>query len=228
MKTLSFPKPRPVRALRHRRVQAFTLAEMLVSVSIFIFMALGIIYAMMAGMRYDQLVCSKLGASDKSRMSFDLLTGEIRSAKSWSIGNIANNNKASFTPCGNATAQQGNALSLTNASGAWVRYWFDTNNSQLCRGPGGAAPNQIIAQSLTNSRNALLPMSMTFHAEQRTNDNLVTSISASDIQQDLQYKYVIVTTMEFCQFQYPLTKVGPGYYYNYYCIRIKAASHCPN
>lgn len=228
MKTLSFPKPRPVRALRHRRVQAFTLAEMLVSVSIFVFMALGIIYAMMAGMRYDQLVCSKLGASDKSRMSFDLLTGEIRSAKSWSIGNIANNNKASFTPCGNATAQQGNALSLTNASGVWVRYWFDTNNYQLCRGPGGAATNQIIAQSLTNSGNALMPMSMTFHAEQRTNDNLVTSISAGDIQQDLQYKYVIVTTMEFCQFQYPLTKVGPGYYYNYYCIRIKAASHCPN
>jgi hypothetical protein len=228
MKTLSFPKPRPVRALRHRRVQAFTLAEMLVSVSIFVFMALGIIYAMMAGMRYDQLVCSKLGASDKSRMSFDLLTGEIRSAKSWSIGNITGNNKSTFTPCGNATAQQGNALSLTNASGVWVRYWFDTNNYQLCRGPGGAATNQIIAQSLTNSGNALMPMSMTFHAEQRTNDNLVTSISASDIQQDLQYKYVIVTTMEFCQFQYPLTKVGPGYYYNYYCIRIKAASHCPN
>jgi len=228
MKTLSLPKPRPVRALRHRRAQAFTLAEMMVAMSIFIFMVLGVIYAMLAGMRYDQLVCSKLGASDKSRMSFDLLTGEIRSAKSWSIGNITGNDKSSFTPCGNATAQVGNALSLTNATGVWVRYWFDTNNYRLCRGPGGAATNQIIAQSLTNTGNPLMPMSMTFHAEQRTNDNLVTGITASDIQQDLQYKYVIVTSMEFCQYMYPLTRVGPGYYYNYYCIQIKAASHCPN
>jgi hypothetical protein len=228
MKTLSLPKPRPFRAPRHRQVEAFTLTEMLVSMLILIFMVLGVVYAMLAGMRYDQLVCSKLGASDKSRMSFDLLTGEIRSAKSWSIGNIANNDKTTFTPCGNATAQQGNALSLTNSSGIWVRYWFDTNSYQLYRGPGATATNQIIAQSLTNSGNALMPMSMTFHAEQRTNDTEVMSISATDIQRDLQFKYVIAATMEFCQYQYPLTKVGPGYYYNYYCIQIKAASHCPN
>jgi hypothetical protein len=39
---------------------------------------------------------------------------------------------------------------------------------------------------------------------------------------------VIAAMMEFSQYQYPLTMVGPGYYYNYYCIQIKAASHCPN
>ena len=115
MKTLSFPRPRPAAAPRHRWTQAFTLPEMMVAVLIFVFMVLGIIYAMLFGMRYDQLVCSKLGASDKSRMSFDLLTGEIRSAKSWSIGNISGNNKDSFTPCGNATTQLGNAVTLTNS-----------------------------------------------------------------------------------------------------------------
>jgi hypothetical protein len=228
MKTLYLPKPRPVSAQRHRRAQAFTLAEMMVSVSIFVFMVLGITYAMLFGMRYDQLVCSKLGASDLSRMSFDRLTGEIRSAKSWSIGNIVNNDQSSFTPCGNAVAQVGNAVSLTNSAGSWVRYWFDTNNCQLCRVPNGVTAIQIIAQYLTNTGNALMPMSMAFHAEQRTNDNLVTSISSSDIQRDLQYKYVIATSMEFAQYQYPLTRVGPGYYYNYYCLQIKAASHCPN
>ena len=233
MKTLSFPRPRPAAAPRHRWTQAFTLPEMMVAVLIFVFMVLGIIYAMLFGMRYDQLVCSKLGASDKSRMSFDLLTVEIRSAKSWSIGNIVTNNKSNFTPCGNATAQVGNALSLTNSptdTNAWVRYWFDTNGCQLCRGTnnGVATSYQIIAQSLTNTGNALLPMSMAFHAEQRTNNNLVTNISSADIKQDLQFKYVIAAMMEFSQYQYPLTRVGPGYYYNYYCIQIKAASHCPN
>ena len=39
---------------------------------------------------------------------------------------------------------------------------------------------------------------------------------------------MIAATMEFSQYQYPLTKVGPGYYYNYYRIQIKAASHSPN
>jgi hypothetical protein len=222
---IHFPKPRPASALRRRRAQAFTLPEMMVAVSIFIFMVLGIIYAMLFGMRYDQLVCSKLGASDKSRMSFDLLTGEIRAAKTWSIGN---GNQSSFTPCGNATAQVGNALSLTNSGGAtsWVRYWFNTNLCQLYRLANGAGTIQIIAQNLTNTGKTEL--SMAFHAEKRFNTNLVTSITSSDIQQDLEYKYVIASTMEFCQYQYPLTRVGPGYYYNYYCIQIKAASHCPN
>jgi hypothetical protein len=231
MKTLCLPKPKPAGALRHRRAQAFTVSEMLVSVFIFVFMVIGIIYAMLAGMRYDQLVCSKLGASDKSRMSFDLLTSDIRTAKSWSIGNIAGNNKNGFTSCGNATAQVGNAVSLTNAAGSWVRYWFYTNdpqNWQMYRGLDSTATIQIVAQNLTNTGNTNIPYSMTFHAEQRTNDSLVTSITASDVQKDLQFKYVIAASMEFCQYQYPLTRVGPGYYYNYYCIQIKAASHCPN
>lgn len=228
MKILCLSKPGSASALRRRRAQAFTVSEMMVAVFIFVFMVLGIIYALLAGMRYDQLVCSKLGASDKSRMSFDMLTGDIRAAKSWSIGNIAGTNKDSFTSCGNAKAQVGNAVTLTNPAGVWVRYWFDTNQYQLCRGVAGVAAVQIIAQNLTNSGNPDMPMSMYFHAEQRTNDALVTSITDSDIQQDLQFKYVIATSMEFCQYQYPLTKVGPGYYYNYYCIQIKAASHCPN
>ncbi len=223
-------KPRPAGVRRRRRAEAFTLPEMMVSVLIFSLMALGVVSAMLFGMRYDQLVCSKLGASDKSRMSFDLLTAEIRSSKGWSIGNIANNNKTAFVDLGNATAQVGNALALTNSgsTNAWVRYWYDTNNCRLCRGTnnGVATSYQIVAQNLTNT--GLGGLSMAFYAEKRYNTNLVTSITSLDIQQDLEYKYVIGTTMEFCQYQYPLTRVGPGYYFNYYRIQVKAASHCPN
>jgi len=42
---------------------------------------------------------------------------------------------------------------------------------------------------------------------------------------DYQYKYVIDTLMEFYQYQFPKTFVGPGYYYDYYRIELKAASH---
>jgi hypothetical protein len=222
MKLHAFPKPLPAPARQARRTQAFTVAEMMVSVFIFVFMAIGVIYAMIFGMRYDQLVLSKLGASEKSRMSFDLLTSDIRSAKRWSIGN---GDKSSYTAVGNAASQVGNALELwldanTNAN-AFVRYYFDTNNCQLCRMTNGVATIMIVAQSLTNSGtfgNGTTNTSMTFEAQKFDGSPA----------QDLQYKYLIVTTMEFCQYQYPLTSVGPGYYYNYYRIQLKAASHCPN
>jgi len=222
MKTLPVVELMPAGAGRGRRAQAFTLAEMMISVFIFVFMVLGVIYVWMFGMRYDQLALSKLGASDKSRMSFDLLTGDIRAAKWWKVGT---GNDTSFTACGNATNQIGNAIKLSSSadtnSTAFIIYYFDTNACQLCRLSNGLPTIKIIAQSLTNSGtlgNGTTNTSMTFHAEKYD----------GTLAQDWQYKYAIVTTMEFCQYQYPLTKVGPGYYYNYYRIQLKAASHCPN
>jgi Tfp pilus assembly protein PilW len=207
----------PAAAGRGRRAQAFTLAEMMIAVFIFVFMVLGVIYVWMFGMRYDQLALSKLGASDKSRMSFDLLTGDIRAAKWWKVGT---GNDTSFTACGNATNQIGNAIKLSSSadtnSTAFIIYYFDTNACQLCRLSNGLPTIKIIAQSLTNSGtlgNGTTNTSMTFHAEKYD----------GTLAQDWQYKYAIVTTMEFCQYQYPLTKVGPGYYYNYYRIQLKAA-----
>jgi hypothetical protein len=187
-------------------------------------MVLGIIYTWMFGMRYDQVICSKLGASDKSRMSFDLLTGDIRAAKWWKVGT---GSKTTFTACTNQMNQIGNAIKLS-ASGdtnspSYIVYYFDTNAApwQLCRRSNGVAQVQIIAQYLTNSGtlgNGTTNTSMTFEAQKFD----------GTLAQDWQFKYMIVTTMEFCQYQYPLTKVGPNYYFNYYRIQLKAASHCPN
>lgn len=225
MKTLSVVKPIPAGADRGRQAQAFTLAEMMIAVSIFVFMVLGVIYVWMFCMRYDELSCSKLGASDKSRMDFQMLTGDIRSAKWWKVGN---GNSTNFTACGNATNQVGNALKLSSSgdtnSPAFIIYYFDSSNpanGQLCRMSNGLPTIQVIAQSLTNSgtlANGTTNTSMSFYAEKYDGTRAL----------DWQYKYAIVTTMEFCQYQYPLTKVGPGYYYNYYRIQIKAAWHCSN
>jgi len=208
------PGAKPV-AADVRRVRAFTLAEMMTAVFIFAFMTLGVVYTWLFSLRYDELVNSKLGATDKSRMSFDLLTGDIRAAKWWKVGN---GTAASFTACANAMDQAGNALRVstssdTNSTG-YVTYYFDTNHYQLCRVSNGAPTIQILAQNLTN----ISGNSMQF-AAQKFDGTLA---------QDWQYKYMIAATMEFSQYQYPLTKVGPGYYYNYYRIQIKAASHSPN
>jgi Tfp pilus assembly protein PilW len=222
MKTLYVVKPMRAGADCRRWTRAFTLAEMMVAMFIFVFMVLGVLYVWMFGMRFDQLTCSKLGASDKSRMSFDQLTHDIRAAKWWKVGNGSGTN---FTVCGNATNQIGNALKLSSSadtnSPAYVIYWFDTTACQLCRLSNGLPAIQIMAQSLTNTGtlgNGTTNTSMTFYAEKYDGTRAM----------DWQYKYAIVTTMEFCQYQYPLTRVGPGYYYDYYRIQLKAASHCPN
>jgi hypothetical protein len=147
----------------------------------------------------------------------------------WAIGNY---NNGAFTACGNAVSQIGNAIQIsystvTNTWGTCIVYYFDTNstpaNWKLCRLTNSTGPAQVIAQNLTN----VTGMSTLFYA-QRFNGAQVTNISSSDISQDLEYKYVIATTLEFAQYQYPLTKVGPGYHYNYYRLQFKVASHCPN
>ena len=122
-----------------------------------------------------------------------------------------------FIALTNQNALQGNAVQVyndANKTNLYTRYWFDTNKCWLCRTTNGATSYTILAQSLTNaSGNGML-----FQAQDYNGSNLM----------DLQYKYVIVTTMEFAQYQYPLTKVGPGYYYDYYRIQLKVASHAPN
>jgi len=221
----------PSCAGRHHSAHGFTLVEMMISSFIFVFMVLGVIYVWMFAMRYNQVICSKLGASDKSRMSFDLVTSDIRAAKWWKVGNCTLlsadpiTNAATFAYCTNAMSQMGNAMRLSTSgdtnSPSFVTYYFNTNAYTLYRMSNGMPTIQIVAQNLTNSGtlgNGATNTSMTFQAQKFDGTPA----------QDWQFKYMLVTTMEFSQYQYPLTKVGPGYYFNYYRIQLKAASHCPN
>jgi hypothetical protein len=201
------------------RGAAFTIIEMLVTVGIFVILITAFIYAHIFGLRYDELVCSKLGASEQSRRSFELLTSDIRASKIWRIGNGSSN---SFTNLPNATNMVGNAVQLnwTTDTNQWVRYYFETSgpsisepNGRLCRLTSDGQ-YKVLAQYLTN----VCGTSMQFRAENYLG-TLVT---------DYQYKYVIVTLMEFYQYQYPQTYVGPGLYYDYYRIQLKATSHAFN
>ena len=73
--------------------------------------------------------------------------------------------------------------------------------------------SQKVVTGLTNASGN----SMTFHAERYDGTTL----------SDLQFKYVIVALMEFYQFQYPLTKVGSNYLYDYYQMNLQAARRAP-
>jgi hypothetical protein len=196
------------------------MVEMMVTIAIFIMLVTAFISANIFGLRYDELVCSKLGASEQSRRSFQQLTADIRASKFWRIGA---GNQTSFTPLSNASLMIGNALqlNLTTDTNIFVRYYFETNgpftiqpNGRLCR-LTSSGEFTVCAQYLTNASGT----SMVFQAQ---------NYLGVDVLNDYQYKYVIDTLMEFYQYQFPKTVVGPGYYYDYYRIDLKAASHSPN
>jgi hypothetical protein len=178
-----------------------------------------LIYAHMFGLRQDQLVESKLGASDQSRKSFDLLARDIRSSKLWYVGN---GNAAGFVAISSNAPQRGNAinLNLTVNTNIFVRYFFDTNtpgNFKLCR---MHSPNSstitIVASNLIGN--------LTFTAERYDGSIFATNV----VETDLTHKGVIHTTLEFCQYQYPKTLIGSNYLYDRYKLELKYSAHVPD
>ena len=209
---------------RRRRLAALTIAETMITVLIFSLLVTAFIYAHIFGLRYDQLVCSKLGASEQSRRSFEKLTSDIRASKIWRVGA---GDRTSFTAVTNGSLLLGNAiqLSLTTDTNVFVRYYFETNgpyttqpNGRLCR-VTSSGEYTVLAQYLTNSSG----LSMVFRGQDYMGGTTTNNVLA-----DYRYKYVIDAIMEFSQYQYPKTYVGPGLYYDYYRIDLKAASHSPN
>jgi hypothetical protein len=189
--------------------QAHTLVEMVTTMGVFSLVVLALLSAQIFGLRQDQLVISKLGASDQSRLGFDKLALDIRSAKLWGVGN---GSATTFTPIANGSPQQGTALQLsfTTDTNQFVRYYFDTTKCQLCRVQSGVATKKVIAQYLTNS--------MYFKAERYDGTT----------QTDLNHKGVINVMLQFYQYQYPVTKVGPNYYYDFYKLEFRVTPHVPD
>jgi len=210
-----FARHNPKTAAPWRRcsARAFTLVELMIAMFIFVVMVLAVIYAQIFGLRFDELTRSKLGADEQSRIGFNDLVYDIRTAKAWYVGN---GSASSFTQDTNAMNQQGNAIQLcatftSNSivdTNGWIRYFFDTNNYRLCRlTNNGTANYSIICSNLTN---VMLFQGLNYNGS---------------TQCDLAYKWVISTSLQFCQYQYPLTYVGPSYYYNFYQLRFMVAPH---
>ncbi|HEX4262989.1 MAG TPA: prepilin-type N-terminal cleavage/methylation domain-containing protein [Verrucomicrobiae bacterium] len=202
---------KPSRKFR-RVIHGFTIVEMMTSMTIFSLAMMAFIYAFIFGLKQDQLVQSKLGASDESRRSFERVAREIRCANSDAIGNYYS---GSFTPLINGTNLVGNAiriyLSATNSNN--IIYYFATNsdpqNCKLFRIHTGDTQGTCIASNLQNS--------LTFTAED----------FSGIVQQNMLDKYVIHFTLDFCEYQYPKTKVGAGCYYDRYIMDFRATPHVP-
>jgi hypothetical protein len=191
-----------VRGLPWRR--AFTLTELMVTMTLVMIVMAGVIYGHIAGLKLYGLTRAKLGASDAARSALSRLLEEIRSARMLQVGN---GTAASFTSIPEGYAQRGNALMLypTLNTNQWVRYYLDPASSKLLRIDQDDAKPLVIAEYVSNQ----------------------VVFAAQDFQGNVLSNYfnnrVIGVDLEFYQVQYPITPIGtPGAYFDYYRLTTRA------
>ncbi len=199
------------------RQAALTLVEMMITMGVFSLVVMALLYVHMFGLRQDELVESKLGASDAARKDFEQMLRDVRGSQTFEIGNYSS---GTFTAIPYGTLQVGTAvrlgLSATLYPGTNIVYYFDTNtpgNFMLKRIHTGDASSTTVASTLTNWFGGAL----TFNAED------YTGATVSD-QLDRQ---VVHCTLGFAQYQYPLTRVGSNYLYDYYKMEFRVTPHVP-
>jgi len=211
--------PQPGQA---RSNQAMTLAEMMVSMAIFMLLMAGFITVNLFGMRQDELVNSALGANDQSRENFNLMMDEIRACKNVQIGH---GDYTSFVAVTNGN-QQGESLQIIPSTNLtmFIYYWFDTNADVLWRAgiTNGIVTSNIVAQYLTNQTSQWLTNSMTFRAMDYTGTTNLTVDPTN-----YNFNYVVNVLLQFAQYQYPMTMVGSNYLYDYYQLTYSATRRNP-
>jgi len=215
MKIFPIGSDRP--ASRPTGLAAFTLIEMMISSGLLVLIIVALLSAHLIGLRLDQLVESKAGASDSTRRVLNQLPMDIRSAKMSFVGNISG---TTVTRVADGSAQQGTALQLfqsTNGS-EHILYYFDqsdsaNNNGKLMRTSSTNWNPVVIASNLINTL---------YFSEENYNGVVSTNMGSSRA-----YKSIIHTTLQFCQFLYPRTVVGTNGLYDYYKIEFMATPHLP-
>lgn len=227
-----------------------TLVEMMVSVVIFSMAVVALVTVNLFGQFQDELVNSTLGASDQTRVSFNQILDEIRSGVTVQIGS---GTYSTFVPLTNGL-QMGDTIQIqpsTNLSN-YIYYYFltnvPTNGSWLMRAFMSNSLNptnlnivtastlvstNIMAECLTNMditkvgvlTTNLVTNSLTFEALYFNGSNFAVWTNDPSIYST--YNYLVVTLLQFYQYQYPLTQVGSGsnYLFNYYQVQLAATRH---
>jgi len=208
---------------RNLRLSAMTLVEVVIAMSLMLLVMGALVAANLIGFQENQYLSAKAGATNTSRYAVNRLLGDIRMAKGYAIGTISGTNFTSFAAVTNGVFQ-GTALQLypilvsTNDSidyTKYILYAFDLSQTNISNGRlwRYTSTNQVSSCVASNLINTLYFTSECYNG---TNQCLST------------YKSVVHTTLQFCEFVYPVTLVGPNHLFDYYRIDCRATPHLPD
>jgi len=201
---------------RRRKVRGFTLAEMIITVGVFLFIFTGIwLSVQVFGLRISTLAATKLVATTGGRQALNQIRSQIRDAKMVYVGNCSSAIASSFNLITNAP-QQGNALIIYPSTNLtyFTIFYLDTSTST----------NNLVQFNVTNSTTvnytttlaSYLTNQIVFDARNWQNQ-IVTN------EQSLDNRVLIEVTMQFSQWEYPVAYVGGVglNMYDYYQLRTR-------
>ena len=182
--------------------RAFTLAELMVSMSIVVLAAGGVMVSLLFGLRLAEFSRGKLEASDDANRAVTLLSTEIHSARAVRVGN---GDFRSFTEGSENSPQLGNAIQIEpcDDTNVFVRYFWDATDKSLKRMTNSAANYSLIASAITNR--------LVFTKED----------FGGTVLTNRQNNCVIGVSLEFVHPQYPAASTQPGGLFDYYKIQTK-------
>jgi type II secretory pathway pseudopilin PulG len=181
---------------------AFTLVEVMVAVSILSLVVLALIYSHLIGLRMFNVTATKLAASQGARAALDQVRDDIRSAKTVYVGTGDN---TGFTNAAPGSAQIGNAVQIYPwaSTNQFIRYYLDAAQQKLKRLTNGSAVVTIVASSITNRQ--------AFQAEDFAGNVLTNN----------QNNRVILMSLEFYQWEFPVAQAAGGALYDYYRLQTR-------
>jgi len=130
--------------------QGYTITELMVAMSVFSFVMIGVLACHITGLQFTQSVQPKLQNAQYVRQTIGKLLEEVRSANTVQVGT---GTLASFTVAGPTNLQSGNALRIYPSTNlAQYVYYFRDSASQTLNRVGLSSSNAVvIANSVTNT-----------------------------------------------------------------------------
>jgi type II secretory pathway pseudopilin PulG len=209
---------------RGRSVRGFTLAELVITAGVFLFIFTGVMIAVQIfGLRVNTLAATKLVATAGGRKALNQIRDQIREGKMVYVGNCTAPQCSSFQLITNTLPQQGNALIIypTTNGNYYSIFYLDTStgtnrlvqfNATNTLAPAGT--NWIT--TYTNTLTKYITNTIVFDA--RSWQNTIVSNYAV-----LDNRVLIEVTMQFSQWEYPIAFVGGVGLnaYDYYQLRTR-------
>ena len=136
--------------LRAGRSSGFTLAELLVAISVFVMLLGGIMFAHLFGLSMFQITESKLNATADARKLIGTMANEIRACKSAFVGSISN---GAFVGKLAGERQEGSGLLIypTTNTTKFIVYFVNPADQTFRRTTSTPGSATVVAESVTNA-----------------------------------------------------------------------------